>query len=279
MGRIESESEASSSSRGSEHSDALEAAVGRIAREITGERVSSARPPGYELSVESRLNVDWPYNRRLYEIWAIYDHWPIGMLYNIAGPSSDGVIIQAVWSNITDQDSYFGKLGVERFTEVVRAMATAEDPIPVIADLEPNHRKVTHLSFGPLARAFIDIGPDLDESAVHFYKTNPVAIDIKLHMVDPRQISALWRGLQLEEAVHPRMIVRTQERGVVGLPLETQVWLSEEDARAFVADELTAAFKALELPPESRLDVTYRELKRIAISSDELDPSSLADHG
>lgn len=237
------------------------------------ERVPSVRPHGYDLSVESKMAVDWLYNRRLYEIWAIYDHWPAGMLYNIAGPSVDGVIIQALWTNAEAQDAYFGQLGIERFTEVVRQMATTAEPNPVIADLEPVHRRVTHLSFGPLARAFIDIGADLDESAAHFYGTTPVAIDIRLHATETAVVGELWRGLDLVESIHPRMIVRTQEEGRVGVPLETQVWLSEIEARRFVSDELAPAFEKMKLPSECRLDVQYREIKRIAISSSELDTS------
>lgn len=236
-----------------------------------GERVPVTRTTGFELSVESRMNVDWLYNRRLYEIWAIYDHWPEGMLFNIAGPSSDGVIIQALWKNAEKQDEYFGRKGIERFTEVVRQLATASEPNPVIADLEPIHRAITHLSFGSLARAFTDIGADLDESAAHFYGTTPVALDIRFPGVETEQVEELWRDLRLVDELHPRLIVRMQEVGSLGAILETQTWLSEDDARTFVSQELTPAFDALKISGEGRMECAYREIKRIAISSRELD--------
>ena len=243
----------------------------RPANPQTGERVPVMRTTGFELSVESRMNVDWLYNRRLYEIWAIYDHWPEGMLSSIAGPSSDGVIIQALWKNAEKQDEYFGRLGIERFTEVVRQLTTASEPNPVIADLEPIHRSLTHLSFGPLARAFTDIGADLDESAAHFYGTTPVALDIRFPGVKTEQIEALWSDLRMVDELPPRLIVRMQEVGSLGVILETQTWLSEDDARAFVRQELTPAFDALKISGEGRMECAYREIKRIAISSHELD--------
>lgn len=227
----------------------------------------------YELSVESRMNVDWLYNRKLYEIWAIFDHWPDGMLFNIAGPTSDGVIIQALWANAEMQDKYFGEVGIERFTEVVRTLSTEEEPNPVIADLEPVHRAVRHLSFGRLATAFIDIGADLDESAVHFYGTTPVALSIRFHGLDAEQIDALWRNLDLVHRLHPRMIMRMQEAALLTQILETQVWLTEADARRFVTEELSPAFNSAGFGDGARVEVGYRELKRIAISSKELDPA------
>ena len=235
-----------------------------------GERAPALRSSGFELSVESRLKADWLYNRRLYEIWAIYDHWPDGMLLNIAGPSADGVIIQAMWKNAETQDEYFGRLGIERFTEVVRQLATATEPNPVIADLEPVHRSIILLSFGPLAHAFTDIGADLDESAAHFYGTTPVAVDIRFPGIEIEQIDTLWRSLRLVDELPPRLIVRLQEIGGLGAVLETQTWLSEADARAFVEQELTPAFNELNASGDGRMECTYREIKRIAISRHEL---------
>lgn len=231
------------------------------------------RSSGFELSVESRLKADWLYNRRLYEIWAIYDHWPDGMLLNIAGPSADGVVIQALWKDAETQDEYFGRLGIERFTEVVRQLATAAEPNPVIADLEPVHRSIGHLSFGPLAHAFTDIGPDLDESAAHFFGTTPVAVDIRFPGFESEQVDGLWRNLRLVDELHPRLIVRLQEVGRMGVILETQTWLSEDDARAFVERELTPAFEDLNSSGNGGIECTYREIKRIAISSREFDIS------
>lgn len=249
-------------------------------------RVPSVVVTDCELGIETKIDADWEYNRRQYELWEIYNHWPSGFLLHVAGPIDDGVMVQAIWQNYSIQSAYMAEIGVHRFTEVVRVMTKegGGDQTP-LADVEPVHRSITHLSFGPLAAQFIDIGADLDESAGVKLGSVLTAFDVQIESLDEPSTLALWSDLNLVEQIDPQLIMRLQDadpetegEGAATSLRETQVWSSKGAAERFVHEQLypqlaqTGASRA-QLP-----EIKFREIRRLAISSGELNPQRFADH-
>lgn len=206
----------------------------------------------------------WEYNRRVYEIWRIFDPWPDGFLLHMAGPTDEGVVIQAIWRDAAAEASYMAEIGIERYTEIAHAMAGERPDAP--ADLLPQNLELRHLSFGPLAARFIDIGPDLDESSGKQLGTVMTAVDLEYAALSGEQTEQLWREAGLGATVPGDLIMRAvfvRDGGLV----ETQLWASEDAARGFVERTLAPAAAPAEVPAR------YREIKRIAISSSGLDPA------
>ena len=248
-----------------------------------GTRVPAVVVSGYELSIETIIDASWEYNRRQYELWRIFDPWPAGFLLHVAGPAEDTVPVQAIWRNYEVQSQYMADVGVHRFTEVVRVMTEEHGGRQAaLADVEPVHRKITHLGFGPLALGFIDIGPDLDESAGRQLGTVLTAIDIKIEALNAASTDELWRKLRLVEQIDTELIMRLQETEDSegnGDLRETQVWSSEAAARRFVDDELFPQLRDCGVAPEAFPEIEFREIRRLAISSAELDPRRFAEPG
>lgn len=233
------------------------------------ERVPAVIASDHELLTETGMDAPWEYNQRVYEIWAIYDHWPSGFLMHMAGPCAAGVMIQSVWRTPEHESTYMAEVGVERYTEVARVMTVEGSSPPV--DLLPANNKLERLAFGPLAKHFIDIGPDIDGAAAKQFGTQLTAIDIRLPGLSDDERQELWRQLDLVDNVAPELIVRVQLSDDDGLR-DTHLWVSEQAARAFVENELLPALSELFGPGADPPVLEFRPIPRLAISSSEIDP-------
>lgn len=214
----------------------------------------------------------WEYNRRVYEIWQIYAHWPAGFLLHMAGPSKDGVMIQSVWKDADAESTYMAEVGIERYTEVARVMTVQGTAPPV--DLLPVNCRLAHLAFGPLAANFVDIGPDLDESTGRQFGTELTAVDIRLPGFSAEQQDSLWQELGVVDGTPPEMIVRLQVEDSVELR-DTQLWVSGDHARAFVNTELLPAVAAIAGDDAPQPLIDYRPIRRLAIGTREFNPDRL----
>ncbi|MGB1583589.1 MAG: hypothetical protein ACPHCI_07355 [Solirubrobacterales bacterium] len=240
------------------------AAVGADA----GDRVPAVVVTGFELLTETAIGAPWEYNRRVYEIWGIYAHWPAGFLLHMAGPSSDGVMIQSVWRTSEQESTYMAEVGIERYTEVTRVLSEEGSEHPV--DLLPVNNKLERLTFGPLAKHFVDIGPDLDESAGKQFGTVLTAVDIRLPGISTDQQERLWTELRLANEAHPDLIVRIQVTDDTETR-DTHLWVSERAAREFVESQLTPLLAQIAEPEAAAPVVEFRPIRRLAIGSSELD--------
>ncbi len=235
-------------------------------------RVPAVIVEGFTLGTEVPLDADWNFNRRLYELWAIYEHWPEGYLLSLSGPDAKGVMIQAVWRSQDHERNYMTTIGVERYTEAVRVLSE-ENYRP--ADVLPQNRLLTSLTFGPLAKQFVDIGPDLDEAAAKRLGTTLTAIDLVVDGFSGDDDRALWAQLDLAENLDPRLLMRlavSYDESVKN----TLVWSSEQAAREFVDQQLLSAISQVSPGSEQTAQVELREIKRLAIGSSELTPETLS---
>lgn len=240
------------------------------------ERVAAVVVNDFELLTETGMEAPWSHNQRVYEIWGIYAHWPEGFLLHMAGPSKIGVMIQSVWRSNEHESTYMAEVGVERYTEVARVLSVDDHEHP--ADLLPVNTRLAHLSFGPLAEHFVDIGPDLDESAGKQFGTELTAIDILLPSLSAEQQAILWDELDLVDNAAPDLILRIQIDDGTQLR-DTQLWKSEDAARAFVEHELLPRVAAIAGEDAEEPVIDYRPIRRLAIGSSEFDPGRFAAAG
>lgn len=234
-------------------------------------RVPAVIVEGFTLGTEVPLDADWNFNRRLYELWAIYEHWPEGYLLSLSGPDANGVMIQAIWRSQDHERNYMTTVGVERYTEAVRVLSE-EGYRPV--DVLPQNKQLTSLIFGPLAKEFIDIGADLDEAAAKRLDMTLTAIDLVVNGFSGEDDRALWAQLDLTENCDPRLVMRLAVSHD-GSIKNTLVWSSEEAAREFVDQQLIPAIAEIAPGSEQSARVELREIKRLAIGSSELAPETL----
>ncbi len=230
---------------------------------------------GFSLGTEVPLAADWNFNRRLYELWAIYEHWPEGYLLSLSGPDADGVMIQAVWRSQDYERDYMTTIGVERFTEAVRVLSE-EGFRPV--DVLPQNRLLTTLTFGPLAKEFVDIGADLDEAAARRLGMTLTAVDLVVDGFSDADDHALWLQLDLVENCDPGIVMRLAVSYDESIK-NTLVWSSEQAAREFVDQQLLPAVAEISPGSEQSARVELREVKRLAIGSSELTPEILKAFG
>lgn len=141
-----------------------------------------------------------------------------------------------------------------------------DDPV----DLLPVNNKLERLTFGPLAKHFIDIGPDLDESAGKQFGTVLTAVDIRLPGISADQQDRLWAGLRLVNEAHPELIVRIQTTDDAETR-DTHLWVSEGAARDFVESQLIPLLAQIAGPEAAEPVVEFRSIRRLAIGSSELD--------
>jgi hypothetical protein len=201
----------------------------------------------------------WAVNRRIYENWRIFDPWPQGMLLHMAGPVGSDVRVQAVWTNEEDKDRHMAAIGIERFTDVVEALAREFETAP--PDMVPISRKLRLIAFGSPAKHLVDIGPDLDESSGKQFGTAMTSADIDYSSLSGQEVEELTAGAGLGAELPAEMIMRAVWDGENGLE-ETQVWKSEAAAREFF--EQHQAHFTDEIP------VVFHEVVRLAIASSEL---------
>ena len=242
--------------------------VNVLLREESGpERVRALVIDDFSLMTETLMDAPWEYNARVYEIWAMFDNWPEACLFHMSGPSEFGVTIQAVWASSKHERTYMGKVGIERYTEVARVM-TSEGTAPSV-DLLPNNHPLTHLSLGPLAANFIDIGADLDGAVGRQFGGQITAVDVQIPALGKAELDAFWEALDLVESADPESIVRVQFAGESG-PRDTLLWTTEQAARRFVDAELLPAVAEIGGP---RAVLEIRPVVRLAIGSSALDPA------
>lgn len=241
-----------------------------------GERVPAVVVDDFEMLTEAPMAAPWSHNQRVYEVWAIYAHWPEGFLLHMAGPSKIGVMIQSVWRTPDHESTYMAETGVERYTEVARVLSVEDHQQP--ADLLPVNSRLAHLSFGPLAGHFVDIGPDLDESSGKQFGTQLTAIDIELPSLSAEQQETLWNELDLVDNAAPDLILRMQIEEETQLR-DTLLWKSEEAARAFVDNELLPRVAEIAGEDADAPIMEFRPVVRLAIGSKELGPGRLSSGG
>jgi hypothetical protein len=211
----------------------------------------------------------WEYHRRVYELWRIWDPWPPASLLQLSGPTERGSVTQAVWRDLAAEREYMSNEGVERFTEVARVLA--EERVDPPADLLPVNFELEFVAFGPSARGFIDIGADLDEAAARQFGTVLTAVDLDYSALSAEQTQQLMDAAGLGATIPGDMVLRfgyLQD----GALHETEVWRSEQAARAFVDELLQPEAARIAGTPEA-IGFTVREVKRLAISSSGLDPA------
>lgn len=215
---------------------------------------------GFELFTDTlELNTSWEVNRRIYETWRIFDPWPTGLLFHMAGPSGDDVRIQAVWSDASLEAEHMKSIGIDRFTDVVAVLANEFETAP--PDMLPVSRRLHHVSLGPLAERFVDIGPDLDESAGRQLGTTLTAIDLDFSALRAVEAAQALASAGVGEAMPEDLILRVSWLEDEAIK-ETQLWKSDEAARGFVernGSQLTGS-----------APIAFREIKRLAIASAEL---------
>jgi hypothetical protein len=223
---------------------------------------------GFRLYTDTvEKGVSWEVNRKIYEAWRIFDPWPRGMLLHMAGPDGPDVRVEAVWTDSHAEAEHMGTVGIERFTKVVEVLAREfEGPPP---DMLPVSLVLRHVSFGPLAKHFVDIGPDLDESSGKQLGTALTTLDLDCRGLTEQQTEELWRAAGLGETVPSELILRIVYV-VDGALRETQLWKSESSARAFAEDVLTPEAERIAGTAQA-ISTDFREIKRLAISSDEFD--------
>lgn len=222
---------------------------------------------GFDLFTDTHLvDTPWEVNRRIYEAWRIFDPWPRGLLFHLAGPTGTGVRIQSVWRSAQHESEHMTTIGAERFTDVVGVLV-GELGISV-PDMLPVNSQLRSVSFGPLARNFVDIGPDLDESVGRQFGTVLTAVDFDHGSLADDQLNDLWQQTGTGESSPEAMITQFSWR-VGEATYETQLWQSEELARAHVEGVLGPQLARVGRSAEE-LAIGYREITRMAIASSEL---------
>lgn len=232
--------------------------------------VPAVQVTGYSLINETLMrDKSWAYNRRVYELWRIWDPWPPASLLQISGPTDTGALTQAVWRDQAAEHAYMSKQGAERFTDVVRTLiAEGEHPL---ADVLPINMALSYVALGPLARGFIDIGADLDESAGLQLGTVLTAVDLDHSALGAQHSAELQEVAGPLDSIPGELIVRLLHTKDDALR-ETQVWASEGAARGFLEGRYLPEAERIAGRPDA-VDVTPRVIKRLAISSHGVDPA------
>lgn len=214
----------------------------------------------------------WEYNERIYAGWRMWDPWPVGCLLHVSGPTDNGGLTQAVWRDEAAERKYMSTIAIERFTNVVAELAREGADPP--ADILPLNLQLKRLAFGPLAAGFVDIGADLDGAAGRQFGTVMTAVDIHLGALADEQAEELWRWMGVGESIPANLIMRAVFLKDDEL-IETQIWASEEAARAFVEEALAPAAERVTGSKDTFATV-LREIKRLVIGPDGLDPAYFA---
>lgn len=236
-------------------------------------RATAFRVEGFALVNDTLMRgKSWEYNRRLYEAWAIYDHWPSTSLLQIGGPTDEGALVQAVWTHDGAEREYMTQVGAERFTEAVRVLTEELGAPP--ADILPLNMELYEVVFGPLARHFIDIGADLDESAGRSLGGQLTALDLDLSALDADQTEAFRRAAGLGGATVPEDLILRLSLNREGAIEETLLWPTEDLAKSFTEQVIVPAAHEATGHPDA-VPVRRREIKRLAISSAATDLSAL----
>jgi hypothetical protein len=210
----------------------------------------------------------WEYHRVVYNMLDFAHRWPEGMAAHFSWPSPDGWRIVGIWKSEQHHEEYFASVVVEEVSRAIGLMGPVSNPRGA-ADVEPLRRPVARMVVGPLARKFVDVGPDTEGTAVYALGGEPIAIEIDVAGMDSGTYSLLVERLGYRSAIPSALIAHCAIEIEDGMRI-FEVWSGRDDALATLAASLlpTVELIAAEQKQDLACDYSTHDLRRILFSDE-----------
>ncbi|MGH2958872.1 MAG: hypothetical protein ACRDKE_04660, partial [Solirubrobacterales bacterium] len=147
----------------------------------------------------------WEYHAAVYNMLDFANRWPDGMAAHFSWPSPDGWRIIGIWKSVRDHEEYFTTVVMDEVTRAVGLLGAVSNRGGA-ADVQPVRSALRKMIVGKLARNFVDIGPDIEGTAVYVLETEPVAIEIDVTGMDEEVYSQLLDRLGYRSAIPGELI-------------------------------------------------------------------------
>lgn len=231
--------------------------------------------PDVDSSQWARLATDyatpgatWEYHRAVYNMLDFAHRWPEGMAAHFSWPSQDGWRIVGIWKSQRHHEYYFSSVVIEEVTRAVGLLGAVSNRDGA-ADVEPVRSAVTKMIVGPLARNFVDVGPDTEGTAVYVLESEPIAIELDVTGMDAEIYSQLLDQLGYRSAIPSGLIAHFAVEIEDGTRI-FEVWSGRDHAISTIGETL---LPAVELIAEGRkqdltCDYETHDLRRILFSEE-----------
>lgn len=240
--------------------------------EVVSDLRRVATPKLFELCVTFDLiGADWEFVNALHSAYEFEHNWPDGMLCHITSESADGIHSQGIWTDTEAEGNYFRNVAVNVITQAMADLGPAAGKYGAV-DFEPVSRRIKQLIVGPLLGEFQDIGPDHDAQAVHLLGTDPVVVTTTFDDAKPTELVDASRSLGLRTAAPEGLFLLLDETGDDGVPSQSQVWRSAEEARTFWEQSFSGALVDVgAVASENGMpQPQIRPIRRISVGSEPL---------
>lgn len=237
------------------------------------ERVRVTTPTIFELCVTfDMIGADWDFVNALHNAYEYEHNWPDGMLCHITSETAEGVHSQGIWTNPETEAAYFRNVVVNVITQAMADLGPAAGQYGAV-DFEPVSRSIEQLIIGPLLEEFSDIGPDHDAKAIHTLGTDPVALQTSFAGVKAAELADASRSLGLRTVAPEGLLLLVDESDDSGVPHQTQVWRSVDEAFTFWGESFAPALVDVgAVASETGMPKPeFRSLKRISVGSKQLE--------
>lgn len=209
--------------------------------EIVNARRRVATPQIFELCVTFDLiGADWEFVNALHSAYEFEHNWPDGMLCHITSESAEGIHSQGIWTDADVEAAYFRDVAVNVITQAMADLGPAAGKYGAV-DFEPVARSIDQLIIGSLLSEFQDIGPDHDAQAVHRLGTDPVVVQTRFNDAKPKKLADASRLVGLRTAAPEGLLMLLDETGEDGVPNQSQIWRSAEEAHEFWEQSFASA--------------------------------------
>lgn len=123
--------------------------------------------------------VDWGYYSKMTHVLEYTYNQPEGFAGHLAWQGDGEWRTQNLWRDEEARERFFAEFAAERLSRGIQLLG-AVSTVEGVTDVEPVPSEIVKFIAGPRARAFTDIGEDLDGSAINALGGEPVVIEIEV---------------------------------------------------------------------------------------------------